>query len=122
MPTASVVATELRRIADGLDKEPEVAIPQPLLSFYCRDFSGSAAKDAFLALARILPKPFVKETTDSEVEIGHGKGNKAAVWFRAVVDRSLICTLIEPAKPAVYDCPALLSEEEEAGLTEGSNA
>lgn len=117
MPKAHDVATELRRIADALDKEPETELPQPLMSFRCTSYSSvDDGKGYFLAAVRLLPRPLDKTSDDATYEVGHGRGTDAPVWFRAYIDRSRICKLIEPAKPAVYECPSLLSPEEEAEL------
>jgi hypothetical protein len=120
MPKAKAgeIATELRRVADALDKEPETALPQPLLSFYCNDHGAAdKGKAVFLATVRLLPRPLTKAPSDTVYQVEHGRNDsEAAIWLRAQIDRSSVCTVIEPAKPAVYDCPALLSEEEEAEL------
>ena len=42
--------------------------------------------------------------------------NKEVVYLRACIDRAQVCELIEPAKPAVYRCFPLLSDQEEAEL------
>jgi hypothetical protein len=120
MTTAGQIAQELRRIADAFDKEPETVMEKPMLSFHCNNYSAAnKGKAAFLAAVRLLPKPLKKEPSDTSYEVGYGRmDSKVAVWSRAVIDRASVCTLIEPAKPAVYDCPSLLSVEEETGLVE----
>jgi hypothetical protein len=110
MPTAHEVASELRRIADALDKEPEVTFKRPLLFFF------PDTKEEFLTQARILPRP-LKKIVDSR-DYALQSPDESAVWLRAKISRSEVCTLVEPAKPAVYDCGPLLSQEEEDSLTE----
>lgn len=115
MPKANQVAAELRKLADALDKGGEQKIDDPLITFRC------ATKEEFLTLARVFPKPIFKAVDDDEMEIGNrpvlpnGKVDylvNLTIWFRAFINRNKVCTLIEPAKPAVYDCVPLLSDEE----------
>lgn len=112
MPTATSIATELRRIADVLDKTPDVDLVKPSLDFY-HGYMGT--KEQFLAIAKIFPRPFTKGNgySHDKVEITH---ESAALNVGASIDRSKVCTLVEPAKPAVYDCVPLLSLEEEQAL------
>ena len=119
MPKAGEIAAELRRVADALDREPEAKLPQPMLSFYCNDYGAAdKGKAQFLQTVRLLPRPLAKEPSDTVYQIEHGRNDAAAaVWIRAQINRSSVCTIVEPAKPAVYDCPALLSLEEEEELT-----
>jgi len=118
--TAGQVAIELRKLADALDKEPDTVIPRPMVSFYCDDYtSEDKGKSWFLAMVRLLPRPLAKKTNNTSYEIQHGKDDqKSPIWLRAIIDRANVCTVIEPAKPAVYDCPSILSEAEEASLDE----
>jgi len=107
--TTSEVAIELRRIADALDKKPELAVC-PYLSITAHGDD----KETFLALARLMPRPITKRvrnegTTYEDYEVLNG-------FFRVSIPRGNICEIIEPAKPAVFHCPSLLSEEEEAAL------
>ena len=85
-----------------------------MVSFHCDSYSApDKGKSAFVTLARIIPRPLDKEPGDSQYEL---KYRNDSIWVRAVIDRSHICEIVEPAKPAVYHCPSLLSEEEEAAL------
>ena len=52
--TAGAVATELRRVADALDKEPEAEVVRPLCFFYPEDKAGMEN------LVRLLPHPLDK--------------------------------------------------------------
>jgi hypothetical protein len=111
MPKAKEIAQELRRIADSLDREPEVELVTPMLSFYNND------KETFLASVRALPRPLAKDFNDHEYTLEHGR-REGAVWLRTKCDRSKVCKMVKPAQPAVYDCSPLLSAEEEESLTE----
>jgi hypothetical protein len=105
---ASVVAQELRRIAEGLEREPDTMMEQPMVSFYCD------AAAAFKACARLL-KPWKKDPTERQFRL---ENRADGGWLRAIIDRSKVCELVEPAKPAVYRCDPLLSEEEFASVEE----
>lgn len=107
MPNAREIATELRRIADAIEREPETQLVRPMLSFYCNE------KDEFLASARLLPRPMKKDMTEHRYGL---ENMDSVVWLRSMVDRNKVCTLVKPAVPAVYDCAPLLSEEEENSL------
>ncbi len=106
MPKASVVATELRRLADSLDKEPEAEIRRPCVSFYHWDESE---RDKFLALARLLPRPLKKDYTDQELKLSY---ESEGVWVYTQIPRNTICRLVAPAIPAQYECDPILSEAE----------
>lgn len=108
MPKANEIANELRRIADALDREPETVLHQPMLSFY------NDNKEEFLASARLLPRPLKKEVTERRYSLE--TDSRATVWLRSLCDREKVCVLVKAAVPAVYECPPLLSEQEEAEL------
>ena len=117
MTTAGAVAQELRKLADALDKEPELRVFPPEIDFLTK-YGGETKKSVFLALTRILPRPLKKATQkhdDGALELVH---ETQAIRIFAAIPRSEVCRLIEPAKtiPAVYDCMPLLSEEEENQL------
>ena len=109
MTTAGAVAAELRRIADALDKEPEAEIVKPTVWFWSYDHRAS-----FLNLIRLIPRPIEKEYGISSLIVR--KRDWPNTQFQARVDRSVVCKIVEPAKPAVYECEPLLSDEEEATL------
>jgi|ERR1035437_253782 hypothetical protein len=115
MPTAGAVASELRRIADALDKEPGAEIEK--VSLY---FSHLSHKDKFLTLARLLPRPLLKSYTSNNDNEGdlELRYDSAALSLNAYINRSAVCTVVEPAKPAVYKCEPLLSDAEEAAVTQ----
>ena len=112
MPKANEVATELRKLADALDKSPEAEIAQLFATFYCY------SKEQFLNTASVFPRPFdkPKDEYDFILQNPNGTSPNSPIWLRATVDRSRVCELIEPAKPAVYRCDPILSEAEESML------
>ena len=114
MPTAHEVATELRKLADSIDREPETETPVFSIYASCR-YMGEKGKKLFLVLAPLLPHPLQKVFKDDEVRLLF---KTEALHFQTYVERSLVCTLVEPAKEAVYRCEPLLSEQEEASLEE----
>lgn len=114
MPKANEVATELRKLADALSVQPETEIDKPrvIFSYY--------EKEPFIAAVRLLPHPLTKKIDypDEKFASMVVTYNTDAICISASAPRSKTCEIIEPAKPAVYDCPSLLSEEEEMGLVE----
>lgn len=110
--TAGQLATELRNLADALDKQPDTPVVGGSLYFSC-NYRGDTGKKAFISLAKLLPHPLAKKPDDCNYCL---KGGNDALTTELYIERSQICTLIEPAKPAVYDCPSILSEEEEDAL------
>jgi hypothetical protein len=115
MPKAGEIANELRRIADALESaNTEVELPRPVFAFYAE------SKETFSALADGLPRPLRKKINDADDERWANlqiTSEMAAVLCYAQVPRNKMCTLVEPAKAAVYDCHPLLSaaELEEVG-------
>lgn len=112
MPTANQVATELRKLADSLDAQPETQIISPYIGFYGSD------KDLFLATARLLPRPITKRISDpnSSYPTLNLESKSDAVTIVCSAPQSLTCQLVEPAKPAKYRCDPILSSEEEDSI------
>ena len=106
---ASELATKLRTLADGLDKAPDAEITP-----YVSISPSGHNKATFLELAKVVPRPLTKkirfEGTTYEDYTLEGDG------FVLGIPRSKMCILVEPARPAVYECPSILSEAEEAAL------
>lgn len=111
--TAGMVASELRKLADGLDKEPDAEIASQVhLFFHC------SSKSEFLSVVRAMPRP-LKKSIDDEGKSCAARNieyDSPALWINTRAPLSLTCTLIQPARPAVYECQALLSADEEAQL------
>lgn len=117
MTTAGAVAIELRKLADALDKEPELEIFQPEIDFRTK-YGGERKKEVFLSLARIFPRPLKKGAQSHDQEALEIVYETSAIRVCTAIRRTEVCRLIEPARtiPAVYDCTPLLSEEEENQL------
>jgi len=116
MPKSSEIAAELRKIADALDLNPNVEVKKPCLSFY---YSFGETKESFLAAARLIPHPVEKVYgTDGAYPRVSVRRDTDALLTEASIYRKTICTIVEPARPAVYDCNLTLSEAEDASLTE----
>lgn len=105
MPKASEVAAELRRVAGALEQEPEAELMRPSLGFFSWD-----QKEQFLNAVRLLPRPLAKESRDGYITV---KYETPGLYIDARIRQEKVCTLIEPAKPAVYKCEPLLSPGEE---------
>ena len=116
MPKSSEVAAELRRIADSFDLNPDVEVKKPRLSFY---YSFGETKESFLAAARLIPHP-VEKVYDTNVAYPrvYVRHDTDALLTEVSIYKETICTIVEPARPAVYDCNLTLSEAEDASLTE----
>lgn len=110
MPKASEVANELRKLADGLDNDPNANIERPFIYF---SHYGNSNKASFMAIAKALPRPFQKEYKDKDFEISY-RGEAIVLCVR--INRDAVCRIVAPAKPAVYECDPILSEEEHAKL------
>ena len=110
--TAGAVAAELKRVAEALEKEPEAEVRRPMLAFWPNN------KDEFMSLAKVLPHPLQKkienEGSDYEKYVLENKSDD--MWIHVSIDRREVCILVEPARPARYECPSILSAEEEAAL------
>jgi hypothetical protein len=105
MPKAHEVAEELRKFADCLDVEPEVAIS--CVHMYQYYFT----KDVFLTMAKLLPRPLVKNYTGESFTLSY---KSEALDIDISVPRDKVCTLVKDAQPAVYNCePLLLADEME---------
>lgn len=109
MPLAKDVAAELRKLADCLDKSPNAEIVRSHVSFW--HFSDN--KDNFLSLAHLLPRPLKKFYEGDDFRLRY---EKETIQILSSISRKQVCTLIAPAKPAVYDCPSILSDAEEAQI------
>ena len=121
MPKASEVAIELRKLADSLDAQPDQELFRPEVDFSCKYKSSAGpnvAKERFIALAHILPRPLKKghQTFDENaLELRYASD---ALIVVTSIEQSRVCTLIEPERviPAKYDCVPLLSDDENAGI------
>jgi hypothetical protein len=110
---AGLAAAELRKLADALDKEPELEVPQPSINFYC--WFTPKAKQYFLDLARVLPRPLAKVYRDDSIQIEY---NADALSVYAMIERNALCVLKSPAIPAQWECEPVLSQAQEDSLTQ----
>lgn len=114
MAKAADIASALRKLADSLDTIPEQELPTPRIHFCCT--YQNDPKTPFKALASVMPHPLKKEYDEAE----HGDLNlrfsSDAMYINAYVSRAKVCRLVEPAKPARYECDPLLSADDEAEL------
>ena len=113
MPKATEIAAELQKIVDKLNQNPEQELTRP--SLYWSGFYGDKAKEDFINVVKILPRPLKKDYTDYDVDV---KYQSDALYIRAEVSRDKICEIISPAQPAKYHCESLLNETEDAELIE----
>jgi hypothetical protein len=88
-------------------------VKKPYLFFSC-----TSDKDVFLRTARLMPLPLKKVYQDEGNSWDEAKlvYDPPAIYLCVSVYRSSVCTLVEPAKPAVYHCEPMFSSEEEAAL------
>jgi hypothetical protein len=107
MPTAHAIASDLRKFADTLDKQPEQKLITPRLSFY-----HHGGKDLFIALSKVFPSPLKKGEgyRGDEITLTH---QTEALTVYASIEKSSVCVLVEEAKPAKYSCVPILSLDEE---------
>lgn len=113
--TGPAFATELRKLADAVEPLERVSgeFGKPWL-FISFKYGGAPSKDAFIELAKVLPKPYMKKPNDQELILEYVS---EGMDVRASIERSQVCELVEPARPAVYRCEPLLSDDEDAEIT-----
>ena len=109
MPKASEVAAELRKLADSLEQEPDAEISQPWVTFW-------PSRESFLALARVLPRPFAKKYERDTIQLIYGASAGTPIYVRVEAQRTAVCRVVKPAQEAVYECEPLLSEAAEAQI------
>lgn len=113
MPLAKDIAAELRKFADALDTNPDAELAKPRM-FFSHSYVNNA-KDKFLAVAKLLPRPLKKGDGYSHNEVTLDYENET-VNFYASIAKSEMCELVTPARAAVYRCVPILSAEEESTL------
>lgn len=109
--TGIALATELRKLADAVEPlEGLMEFGKPTL-YVGFNYGGEASKNAFLAFAKAMPKPYEKKFSDSELTLSYAG---AALGIRAYIERDKVCRIIKPAQviPAEYDCESVLSDVE----------
>ena len=95
----------LRKLADLLEKHGELEIGMSSANVWVDD------KEAFKAIARDFPRPAKKRSDNTEFgDITLETGELSETGKIGIkISQSLICELVEPAKPAVYRCPSIFS-------------
>jgi hypothetical protein len=102
----------LRTLADLLEEHGEAEIRMSAATVWFGD------KESFLSIARDLPRPIAKEWEEGpygDLKLTHGILNKTGN-INLYIRRSIICEIVEPARPAVYNCPSIFSPEEEVEM------
>ena len=116
--TSHELATDLAKLAEHLKQQPDLEIG----TFYLTNESYNTTGEQFKAIAKSFPKPLHKRVTsygtgESDIILESPKdGEGFTLHFR--VPQNKVCKIVEPARPAVYDCEPLLTPEEEAELTQ----
>ena len=102
----------LKKLADLLEKHPGANIHMASATVWF------AEKNSFLSVARDFPRPFRKGYTGGsfpDLDLDYGTLNEdGEITLR--IPQAGICRLVEPAKPARYECDPILSADEEAQL------
>jgi len=113
MTTAREIAQELRKLADHYAGLGETELPKPTLQFSCW-----SDKEGFLAAVRALPHPLVKDYGEEGDEYSSVRVTFKGEAMDAVAYamRKTVCKMVEPARPARFECEPLLSEQEEEEL------
>ena len=102
----------LRKLADLLEKHGDAEIRMSSATVWFKE------KDAFLAVAREFPHPFLKKHEEGkygDLVLDHGILDETGS-IRMRIQRSTVCVLKKPAQPAEYECPSILSPKEELEL------
>ncbi len=109
MYAAKEVAQEMRRIAEGLDQVPDL---QVRAYFHFEPALGD--KETFVSMAKAMPKPMTKRVYNEGTS--YEEFGLCSEFWSIRIPRNAICKIVEPAKPAVYECRSIFSPEEEAEL------
>lgn len=102
----------LRKLADLLEKHGDAEIRMANATVWFEK------KEPFLEIAREMPRPLKKSYGDgpySDFDLEYGVLAESG-HIRLRLPRTTWCRVVEPAKPAVYDCDPILSADEEAQL------
>lgn len=107
--------TGLRELADFLEANPCLPVPvNPYLGSSVTNYGEpEKTKLALQAVAR-CPGPWKKELDDSVLTLVK---DFHCVEYRVTCNRTHVCKMVEPAKPAVWDCEPILSAKEFEELT-----
>ncbi len=102
----------LRKLADLLEKHGDTEIRMTSARIWFE------SKESFMTFARDFPRPYAKEYGEGKygsLVLTHGELTKTGE-IHLDVERSAVCEMIEPARPATFRCPSIFSPEEEAEM------
>jgi hypothetical protein len=108
--TTHDLAKDLRNLADKLEAADSALAGNEFLMLHL----WFQDKAAFVSVAKAIGG--IKKLTDWDYELNSECG---LLRICLKIPRNAVCRLVEPAKPAVYECEPLLSEAE---LSEVSDA
>ena len=115
--TSHDFAKQLRKLAEFLEAAPAFKLPDYSTEY--NDTCGIAQFDyhydkaGFISAVKALGSGKKREKTICQPEIHF---MAADGLLRLAIYKEALCRLIEPAKPAVYECEPLLSQAEEAQI------
>lgn len=116
-PKASEVATELRNLADRIEKLGDAEVSRPFVYFSHSSY-GDNKKERFVALAKVLPRPLKKTYGEGSHPDMKLEFSNESISVLSVIPRSEVCEIVEPARPAKYHCPSIFTTDEEDALGE----
>jgi len=117
MTTTHEIASDLRKLADALEQATDKTVISPKLSF-----GAGSNREQFLGAVAVMPHPFDKviPSTSNEYDIVRLEHKMSSLIVETWAFRTAACRIVEPARPAVYDCEPLLSAIEEEALSAAS--
>lgn len=107
MPKAVDLALELEKLANHYRDLGDATV-NPI---HCLDFH--TGKESFLNAVAQMPHPFSKVYKGDDFAVVY---RGAGVVIEHYAKRDRVCRIVEPAKPAVYECEPLLSPAEVARI------
>src|SRR5271155_5204562 len=97
------LAKELRKLADAVEQLEDVVTYTSPAIYFGFAYGYDQHKQGFIDFAKVMPKPFEKKFTDSELNLIY---NSESLQIKAYIERDKVCKIVTPAQPAVYDCEA----------------
>ena len=110
MPKAINVAIELHKLADAIEKLGDQEMSSPFVYF---SHASSENSESFVALGKVLPRPLKKDYGIGNYPDFQLKFRNDNISITSSIPRSSVCEMIEPARPAQFNCPSIFSDEEE---------
>ena len=102
----------LRKLADLLEKHGDTEIRMTSARVWFD------SKESFMTFARDFPRPYEKVYEHRQYgsfSLTHGKLSETGD-INLDIERSAVCEMIEPPRPAKFHCPSIFSPEEEAEM------